>query len=245
MNRRRAARWPPSLAPARRRLARRRRARGGVAARPSPRTPAPNQGGQGRREEEEEGQAGRGARRRCARQLRLRPARRRARVRGAGGRRARPRSRVGGGPARRARYQPSVAKAIMPGPAGTAKNWAAYRARFVEPKRLAAGVQWWQAHAAALADAQQRYGVPPEIVAGIVGVETLLRPHDRQLPRAGRAGHAGLRLPQGPLRPQRLLPQRAARLPRVVRAGRPRRRQPRAARSPAPSAGRSSCPAAC
>ena len=72
----------------------------------------------------------------------------------------------------RARYQPGVAKAIMPGPPGTAKNWAAYRARFIEPKRLAAGVQWWQAHAAALADAQQRYGVPPEMVAGIIGVET-------------------------------------------------------------------------
>ena len=72
----------------------------------------------------------------------------------------------------RAHYQPSVAKAIMPGPPGTAKNWAAYRARFIEPKRLAAGVQWWQAHAATLADAQQRYGVPPEIVAGIVGVES-------------------------------------------------------------------------
>jgi membrane-bound lytic murein transglycosylase B len=72
----------------------------------------------------------------------------------------------------KARYQPGVAKAIMPGAPGTAKNWAAYRARFVEPKRLAAGVQWWQAHAAALADAQERYGVPPELVAGVVGVET-------------------------------------------------------------------------
>jgi len=72
----------------------------------------------------------------------------------------------------RARYQPSVARAIMPGPPGTAKNWAAYRARFIEPKRLAAGVQWWQAHAQTLADAQQRYGVPPEIVAGVLGVET-------------------------------------------------------------------------
>ena len=72
----------------------------------------------------------------------------------------------------RARYQPAVAKAIMPAPAGTAKNWAAYRARFVEPKRLAAGVAWWQAHAASLDEAQQRYGVPPEIVVGIVGVES-------------------------------------------------------------------------
>ena len=72
----------------------------------------------------------------------------------------------------KARYQPGVAKAIMPAPAGTAKNWAAYRARFVEPKRVAAGVAWWQAHATVLDDAQQRYGVPPEIVAGIVGVES-------------------------------------------------------------------------
>jgi membrane-bound lytic murein transglycosylase B len=71
-----------------------------------------------------------------------------------------------------ARYLPSVAKAIMPGATGTAKNWAAYRARFIEPRRLAAGVAWWQAHAQALADAQDRYGVPPELVAGIVGVET-------------------------------------------------------------------------
>src|SRR3954463_6837112 len=72
----------------------------------------------------------------------------------------------------RARYQPAVAKAIMPAPAGTAKNWAAYRARFVEPKRIVAGIQWWQAHAATLEDAQRRYGVPPELVAGIVGVES-------------------------------------------------------------------------
>jgi membrane-bound lytic murein transglycosylase B len=71
-----------------------------------------------------------------------------------------------------ARYQPAVAKAIMPPPAGVAKNWAAYRARFVEPRRIEAGVQWWQAHAATLDEAQRRYGVPPELVAGIVGVET-------------------------------------------------------------------------
>ncbi|MEO5686970.1 MAG: lytic murein transglycosylase B [Burkholderiaceae bacterium] len=72
----------------------------------------------------------------------------------------------------KARYQPSVAKAIMPGPPGSAKNWAAYRARFIEPRRLAAGVQWWQAHAVALDDAQQRYGVPAELVAGVIGVES-------------------------------------------------------------------------
>jgi len=66
----------------------------------------------------------------------------------------------------------AVRKLIMPPPAGTAKNWAAYRARFIEPQRIAAGVAFWQAHAAWLAQAQARWGVPPEIVVAIVGVET-------------------------------------------------------------------------
>src|SRR6185436_3769388 len=72
----------------------------------------------------------------------------------------------------RARYQPGVAKLIMPAPAGVAKNWNAYRARFLDPQRLRAGVAWWQAHEAELAEAETRYGVPPEIVAAITGVET-------------------------------------------------------------------------
>ncbi len=72
----------------------------------------------------------------------------------------------------KARYQPSVARLIMPPPAGTAKNWAAYRARFIEPQRIQAGAQWWQAHAKELSEAEARFGVPAEIVVGIVGVET-------------------------------------------------------------------------
>ena len=47
-----------------------------------------------------------------------------------------------------ARYQPAVARLIMPPPAGTAKNWAAYRARFIEPDRLRAGVAFWSANLA-------------------------------------------------------------------------------------------------
>ena len=72
-----------------------------------------------------------------------------------------------------ARYLPSVARYIMPPPAGTAKNWAAYRARFVEPVRLRAGRAFWAANEAWLAQAELRYGVPPEIVVGIIGVETI------------------------------------------------------------------------
>jgi len=72
-----------------------------------------------------------------------------------------------------ARYQPSVVKFIAPPPAGTAKNWAAYRARFVEPRRIAAGVAFWRANEGWLLRAEDVYGVPPEIVAGIIGVETI------------------------------------------------------------------------
>lgn len=71
-----------------------------------------------------------------------------------------------------ARRQQSVRRLIMPPPAGTAKDWAAYRARFVEPKRIAAGLDFWRQQQRWLAQAEARWGVPPEIVVAIVGVET-------------------------------------------------------------------------
>ena len=71
------------------------------------------------------------------------------------------------------RFVPSVVRYIMPPPAGTAKNWAAYRARFVEPFRIRAGVAFWRANAKWLAMAEDLYGVAPEIVVGIVGVESI------------------------------------------------------------------------
>ena len=67
---------------------------------------------------------------------------------------------------------PLVQKLIMPPPAGTAKNWAAYRSRFVEPRRIAAGAAFWRTHQAWLQRAEERWGVPPEIIVGIIGVET-------------------------------------------------------------------------
>ncbi len=72
----------------------------------------------------------------------------------------------------KARILPSVQRLIMPTPAGTAKDWMAYRDRFVEPRRLQAGLAFWEANAEALARAEERYGVPAEIVLGIIGVET-------------------------------------------------------------------------
>jgi len=71
-----------------------------------------------------------------------------------------------------ARSVPAVQRLIMPAAAGTAKDWAAYRARFIEPRRLQAGIAFWAQHEAALNRAEAVYGVPAEIIAAIIGVET-------------------------------------------------------------------------
>ena len=70
----------------------------------------------------------------------------------------------------RAHAQPSII-AAMSKPA-EAKPWYAYRAIFVNPKRIQGGVEFWRANAAALTEAERIYGVPPEIVVAIIGVET-------------------------------------------------------------------------
>jgi len=72
-----------------------------------------------------------------------------------------------------ARFQPSVPKLMMPPAAPTAKNWAAYRARFIESKRIQAGVQFWRIYANDLERAEAKYGVPAHIIVGVLGVETL------------------------------------------------------------------------
>jgi membrane-bound lytic murein transglycosylase B len=71
-----------------------------------------------------------------------------------------------------AQLQPAVRRLIMPAATPAAKNWAAYRDRFVEPQRIAAGLAFWRTHEAALAAAEQRFGVPAQVVVGLIGVET-------------------------------------------------------------------------
>ena len=72
-----------------------------------------------------------------------------------------------------AHYIPAIAKAVTPPAVGVAKNWQLYRSRFVEPQRIRAGVAFWQAHDATLLRAEAETGVPMEIIAGIIGVETI------------------------------------------------------------------------
>jgi len=72
-----------------------------------------------------------------------------------------------------ARHIPAVVKLMQPPTQPFVKNWAVYRSRFIDDTRIAAGVKFWQSHAATLARAEKEYGVPQEIIVGIIGVETI------------------------------------------------------------------------
>ena len=72
-----------------------------------------------------------------------------------------------------ARQLPTVSRLMTPAPVGTPKNWRVYRSRFIDPVRIRAGVRFWQDNRAALERAEQEYGVPAEIIVGIIGVETI------------------------------------------------------------------------
>jgi membrane-bound lytic murein transglycosylase B len=72
-----------------------------------------------------------------------------------------------------ARLLPNVPRLMLPAPRGTAKNWRVYRSRFIDAARIGAGVRFWRANAATLARAEAEFGVPAEIIVGIVGVETI------------------------------------------------------------------------
>ena len=71
------------------------------------------------------------------------------------------------------RYVEAAVQLIKPAPPGKPKNWQAYRQRFIEPQRIRAGVEFWQANRDTLARAEALYGVPSDIIVGIIGVETL------------------------------------------------------------------------
>jgi membrane-bound lytic murein transglycosylase B len=67
----------------------------------------------------------------------------------------------------------SAVQLVKPAPPGKPKNWQAYSERFIEPIRIGAGVRFWNENAALLARAEAEYGVPAEIIVGIIGVETI------------------------------------------------------------------------
>ncbi|MCC8395058.1 lytic murein transglycosylase B [Paraburkholderia sp. MMS20-SJTR3] len=70
-------------------------------------------------------------------------------------------------------YSATAVKLVTPSPTPSVKNWRAYQARFLDPVRVNAGVQFWRENQDTLQRASQEFGVPPEVIVGIIGVETI------------------------------------------------------------------------
>jgi membrane-bound lytic murein transglycosylase B len=56
-------------------------------------------------------------------------------------------------------------------------SWADFRAQFVNEKRVAAGLDFWRANQASLERAEREYGVAPQFIVAIIGVETYYGRH--------------------------------------------------------------------
>lgn len=70
-------------------------------------------------------------------------------------------------------FQSSVVKAMEPPASPNVRSWERYKPRFVNQNRINRGVKFMRDYAADLKRARQIYGVPEEIIAAIIGVETV------------------------------------------------------------------------
>lgn len=79
--------------------------------------------------------------------------------------------------ARRKQWTIDYMNQQAPVPSGGSKprpgGWTTFCARFLDEQHIAKGAAFWRQHAQALQQASERYGVPPEYVLGIMGVETI------------------------------------------------------------------------
>jgi len=75
-----------------------------------------------------------------------------------------------------AEYRPQVLNA-MSHAAERRLRWDEYREIFIQPERIRQGVAFLEANHEALARAEKVYGVPPEVVVAILGVETQYGQH--------------------------------------------------------------------
>jgi membrane-bound lytic murein transglycosylase B len=76
-----------------------------------------------------------------------------------------------------ARHQPTVVRLIGPERPKTApppvRSYPRYRAKFLTDVRIAAGLRYWDLHEDYLRRAEAEFGVPAEVILGILGVETV------------------------------------------------------------------------
>ena len=98
--------------------------------------------------------------------------------------------------------QPRIIE-IMDRPAES-MPWHRYRKIFLNEKNISSGAKFWKAHADILARAEDKFGVPPEIIVATLGVETRLwrqvsrragqlyrKEHDREPPPLTPAADGG------------------------------------------------------
>jgi len=57
-------------------------------------------------------------------------------------------------------------------PAERVRSWEEYRALLITERRVTEGVEFWKKYRRTLERAERKYGVPPQYVAAIIGVET-------------------------------------------------------------------------
>jgi len=70
-----------------------------------------------------------------------------------------------------AESQPKIIE-LMSRPAEQVMPWHSYRDHFLTGERIAAGVEFWTAHRARLAEIERSTGVAQHVIVGILGVET-------------------------------------------------------------------------
>lgn len=71
------------------------------------------------------------------------------------------------------RFIDSAIQLVKPPPPGKPKDMNGVRTLMIEPVRVNAGVKFWNEHGAVLERAEAEYGVPAEIIVGILGIETV------------------------------------------------------------------------
>jgi membrane-bound lytic murein transglycosylase B len=73
------------------------------------------------------------------------------------------------------RYSATALRLTNPVPSSApspARSYTRYRDRFLTPELISAGSRFWSAHGKDLARAQEEFGVPAEVILGVLGVET-------------------------------------------------------------------------
>ncbi len=71
------------------------------------------------------------------------------------------------------KHRQQVIKLMTPPSKTFKRSWVVYRSRYLDELRVREGLKFWQQHQAAVQQASDKLGVPPEIMVAIIGVETV------------------------------------------------------------------------